>query len=97
MLFRSLGAGMRRREFLSGLGVAAAWPTAARAQQGQRVRRVGVLMATTSDEPDSQARIPVFRHHRAVKGRWDEHVPSDHRWALAFANACKKKCNFQNL
>jgi putative tryptophan/tyrosine transport system substrate-binding protein len=52
---------MRRREFLGILsGGAAAWPIAARAQQGERMRRVGVLMHTTSDEPDGQARMAAF-------------------------------------
>ena len=38
----------------------AAWPMAARAQQGERMRRVGVLMHTAADEPESQARLAAF-------------------------------------
>jgi putative ABC transport system substrate-binding protein len=50
-----------RRKFLTTLGgAAAAWPLAARAQQGQRMRRIGVLMNTTADDPEQQSGAAVF-------------------------------------
>ena len=51
---------MRRREFLGVLSGAAAWSFTARAQQGERVRRVGVLMHVTESDLDGQARLTAF-------------------------------------
>jgi hypothetical protein len=51
---------MRRRDFITLFGGAAAWPLTARAQQGERLRRIGVLMPLAADEPESLARIGAF-------------------------------------
>jgi len=72
---------MKRREFMILLGSAAAWPVAARAQQPDRVRRVGVLMGI-SDDPEGQARVAVFRQALAALG-WTEgrNVQFIYRWS----------------
>src|SRR3954465_9568144 len=74
---------MKRREFIAGLaGAAVAWPLAGRAQQGERVRRIGVLMYTTPDEPESQARITALAQGLQEAG-WSvgRNVRIDTRWS----------------
>ena len=60
MRLLSQGTGMRRRQFLGVLGGAAASPLAARAQQGERVRRIGVLGTLTTEDPEAKARMAAF-------------------------------------
>jgi len=73
---------LKRREFITLLGGAAAWPLAARAQQPERVRRIGVLMSATADEPESQARLAAFLQGLQEAG-WavGRNLRIDYRWA----------------
>ena len=52
---------MKRREFIAGLGGAAAWPLVAQAQQPERMRRIGVLMGFPESDSQAQAYIGAFR------------------------------------
>ena len=79
---------MKRRDFITLLGAAAAaWPVAARAQQGERMRRIGVLMSTTVDDPVGGARRAAFLQGLQQLG-WIEgrNVRIDYRWAAAGAD-----------
>jgi putative tryptophan/tyrosine transport system substrate-binding protein len=75
---------MKRREFIAGLAGTAALPLEARAQQGERVRRVGVLMPASADDPEFQARVGAFLQGLALLG-WTigRNVRIDTRWATA--------------
>ena len=73
---------LKRREFITLLGGAAAWPLAARAQQGERMRRIGVLMTTAANDPEGQARIAAFLQELQQLGWTDgRNVRIDVRWA----------------
>jgi putative tryptophan/tyrosine transport system substrate-binding protein len=62
---------MRRREFITLLGsAAAAWPLGARAQQPERMRRIGVLIPGTANDSEFQARLGAFLQALALLG-WD--------------------------
>jgi putative ABC transport system substrate-binding protein len=73
---------MRRREFISLLGGAVAWPLAARTQQPARMRRIGVLMGYAESDPDAQAWVAAFREGLQKLG-WTEgsNIHIDTRWA----------------
>src|SRR5262245_4909114 len=77
---------MRRREFITLLGGAAAWPLNAHAQQGERMRRIGVLMNASSDDADGQARIVAFVQALQELGWTDRrNVRIDVRWGAGDA------------
>jgi putative tryptophan/tyrosine transport system substrate-binding protein len=78
---------MKRRDFISLLGGAATWPLAARAQRGERVRRIGVLVGTAADDAIGLARIAAFLQGLGQLG-WmvGRNVRMDVRWAAADAD-----------
>ena len=83
---------MKRREFITLIGGAAvAWPLAARAQQGERIRRVGVLMALAADDPQAQTLIAAFLQGLQQLG-WNEgrNVRIDTRWGGGDADRLRK-------
>jgi putative tryptophan/tyrosine transport system substrate-binding protein len=83
---------MRRREFIAGLGGAAAWPVVARAQQGRVMRRIGVLMPLVADDPLSQVAIAGFLQGLQELG-WSvgRNIRIDYRWGAAGGSEKQRK------
>src|SRR5262249_18096586 len=82
---------MRRRDFIEGIaGSAAVWPLAARAQQPERLRRIGVLISTREDDPEGQARAALLRQGLSELG-WTEgrNIHIDYRWVGGDATRAK--------
>src|SRR5262245_24254160 len=81
-----------RRKFLASLGgAAAAWPVAARAQQGERVRRIGVLMNMAADDPEAPGRIAALAQGLGELG-WTvgRNVMIDYRWGVGDTERIRK-------
>ena len=80
---------MRRREFIAGFG-ASAMPFAARAQQGERVRRVGVILPAAADDSQFQTWVGAFLQALALLG-WSigRNLRIDTRWATANAETIR--------
>jgi putative ABC transport system substrate-binding protein len=82
---------MKRREFITLLGGVAASPLAARAQQRERVRRIGVLMNYASDDAEGQARLAAF-HQGLQQLGWTvgRNVQIDYRWGAGNADRIRR-------
>ena len=83
---------MRRRDFINGIvGSGAAWPLAALAQQGERMRRIGVLMNTPADDLEGQARIAAF-HQGLQEWGWTlgRNARVDVRWGAVDADSSRR-------
>jgi putative ABC transport system substrate-binding protein len=83
---------MKRRKFITLLGgTAAAWPLRARAQQPERMRRIGVLLPAPSDDREFQARLAAFLEGLQQLGWTDgRNIRIDTRWAVGDADLIRK-------
>jgi putative tryptophan/tyrosine transport system substrate-binding protein len=83
--------GLRRRQFIRLLGGSAAWPLVAHAQQRERMRRIGVLLPATADDPQRQVWFGAFLQGLA-QSDWiiDRNVQIDTRWATANVDAVRR-------
>jgi putative ABC transport system substrate-binding protein len=82
---------VRRRDFITLLGGAAAWPLAARAQQPERVRRIGVLMNIAADDADAPTRIAAFAQGLQELG-WTigRNLRIEYRWSAGEADRIRR-------
>src|SRR5438093_2146454 len=82
---------MRRREFITVIGAAAAWPLAGHAQQSERVRRIGVLMSQSADDPNGLAWISAFAQGLQERG-WTigGNVRIEYRWGAGDLDRFRK-------
>jgi len=82
---------MTRREFITLLGGAAAWPLAARAQQPDPMRRIGVLMNLVADDPEASARVTALAQGLQQLG-WtvSRNVRVDYRWGAVDADRSRR-------
>lgn len=85
------GSAMRRREFITLFSGAAAWPFAARAQQPERMRRIGFIVSLTKDNPEAQARLAAFAQALRELG-WTEgrNIKIDDRYTGGDAERTRK-------
>src|SRR5215475_10196959 len=86
------GSYVRRRDFIKLIaGSAAVWPVAGRAQQGERIRRIGVLLPTSADDPAGQARLALFTQALQRLGWTDgRNVRIETRWGAGDADRFRK-------
>src|SRR5260370_7483922 len=82
---------LRRREFVLAIGGMATWPFAARSQQGERMRRIGMLTSLAADDPESMARMAAFLQELQQLG-WTNrrNVQIDFRWAPGGGESIRK-------
>jgi putative ABC transport system substrate-binding protein len=82
---------VKRREFITLLGGAVAWPAKAQSQRGERVRRIGLLLPASADDPEYQAWVGAFLQGLAIAG-WTigSNVRIDTRWATANADDIRR-------
>jgi ABC-type uncharacterized transport system substrate-binding protein len=83
---------VRRRDFIKGIGSTVVWPLAARGQQGERMRVIGVLLPATADDPVFQARLAAFQQELVLLG-WSigRNVRIDARWATTHPAEIRKQ------
>jgi putative ABC transport system substrate-binding protein len=82
---------MKRREFITLVGDAAAWPLAASAQQREQVRRIGVLLPAVANDPEYQARLGTFMQALALLGWTDgRNVRIETRWGAGDADGYRQ-------